>query len=586
MKRSLIAALFLAGCAHPSPGPDNNRANQTSDAAFAALSEGYIRGHLEWRPQAGTGLGLHHYDGRLTDYSKASIQKELDRLKDFDQQMSKIRLNSLSSSAAYDYRILQSAIKMEIFNFEDMAVYTKNPMTYAGAIDVNIYVKRNFAPLQERVKSLIAIERQAPAVIAAAKNNLEPTLAKPLVETAIEVANGSADFLSKELVEALRELRDQALQEDFQKVNAEAIAALRGFAEYLKTEKLPRAHAQYALGRDKYQRMLQVGEWINSSPEQILELGLRELKREQEIFTAAARKIDSRKAAIDVFKDIQKDHPTEESLIPDTKKTLESIRQFLVDHRIVTLPSAVRAQVKETPQFLRATSFASMDTPGPFETQATEAYYYVTPVEKDWPDKQKEEWLTAFNYYTTDIVSVHEAYPGHYTQDRCLNASGATRLEKIFSSYAFNEGWAHYAEQMMVDEGFGAIATDPSRASKYRLAQSDEALLRLCRLCVSVKTHCQNMSVDEATKFFRENCYYEEKPARQEAIRGVFDPGYLYYTLGKLQILKLRRDFKEQEGSAYSLQQFHDELLRHGMPSIRLLREVMLKDKRKWNEIF
>ncbi len=586
MKRSLFLALFLAGCAHPSLEPDNNRATRSSDAAFAALSEDYIRGHLEWRPQGGTGLGLHQYDGRITDYSKASIQRELDRLKDFDQRLAKISVDFLGAPAAYDYRILQSAIKMEIFNFEEMAVYTKNPMTYAGAIDVNIYIKRNYAPLEQRVRSLIAIERQAPSIIAAAKNNLEPTLAKPLVETAIEVANGSADFLSKDLVEALRELRDPTLQQDFQKANGEAIAALRGFAEYLKTEKLPNAHSHYAIGREKYQRMLQAGERIDSSPEQILELGLRELKREQEIFATTARKIDSRKMPIDVFKDIQKDHPTEESLIPDTKKTLESIRQFLVDHRIVTLPSEVRAQVKETPQFLRATSFASMDTPGPFETRATEAYYYVTPVEKDWPDKQKEEWLTAFNYYTTDIVSIHEAYPGHYTQDRCLNASGANRLEKIFSSYAFNEGWAHYTEQMMVDEGFGRSASDPSRAFKYRLAQSDEALLRLCRLCVSVKTHCQNMSVDEATNFFRENCYYEEKPARQEAIRGVFDPGYLYYTLGKLQILKLRRDFQEQEGSAYSLQRFHDELLRHGMPSIRLLREVLLKDKQKWNEIF
>ena len=211
----------------------------------------------------------------------------------------------------------------------------------------------------------------------------------------------------------------------------------------------------------------------------------------------------------------------------------------------------------ETPQYLRATSFASMDTPGPFETKATEAYYYVTPVESNWPPEQKEEWLTAFNYYTTDIVSIHEAYPGHYIQFLHLNASSATPVEKIFSGYAFIEGWAHYCEQMVVDEGFGADSSaapgspDALKAAKYRLAQTDEALLRICRLCVSIKMHCQGMTVDEATHFFQDNCYYEVKPAHSEAMRGTFDPEYLYYTLGKLEILNLREDYRKQEGAEF-----------------------------------
>jgi len=262
-----------------------------------------------------------------------------------------------------------------------------------------------------------------------------------------------------------------------------------------------------------------------------------------------------------------------------------------MSHHLVGVPSDVRAKVKETPQYLRVTSFASMDTPGPFEKRATEAYYYVTPTENDWPEKQKQEWLTAFNYYTSDVVSIHEAYPGHYVQFQHLNASPATKVEKIFGSYAFIEGWAHYCEKMMIDEGYGSPTSaspseeDVKRAAKYRMAQADEALLRVCRLCVSIKMHTQNMSLEEATKFFQENCYYEEKPARQEAMRGTFDPGYLNYTLGKLQILKLRDDYKAQQGDEFSLQKFHNELLNHGMPPIRLLREIMLKDQSKWNEV-
>ena len=263
----------------------------------------------------------------------------------------------------------------------------------------------------------------------------------------------------------------------------------------------------------------------------------------------------------------------------------------MIEHKLVKIPSDVRAQVKETPAYRRATTFASMDTPGPFEKKGTEAYYYVTPVESDWPDAQKNEWLTSFNYYTTDVVTIHEAYPGHYVQFLHLNASSATKVEKIFGSYAFVEGWAHYCEKMLLDEGYGGgkkeTPTDEEakRAAKYRMAQADEALLRLCRLCVSIKLHTQKMSVDDATKFFQDNCYYEAKPARSEAMRGTFDPGYLNYTLGKLQILKLRDDYKAQEGDEFSLQKFHNEILDHGMPQIRLLREILLKDKSKWDEV-
>ena len=314
-----------------------------------------------------------------------------------------------------------------------------------------------------------------------------------------------------------------------------------------------------------------------------ISIGLKELKKEQESFNAAAKIIDSTKKPVDVYHQTQSEHPTADSLLPDAKKTLEGIRQFLVDKKIISIPSEVRAILKETPEFARATSTASMDIPGPFEKKATEAYYYITPVEPTWTARQKEDWLAQFNFYTTDIVSIHEAYPGHYVQFLHLNASDATPLEKIYGSYAFVEGWAHYTEKMMVDEGYGNKG-DAVRAAKYRIAQSGDALLRLCRLCVSVQTHCHNMSVDEATKFFMDNWYQGDKPSRQEALRGTFDPGYLFYTVGKLEILKLREDYRQQEGANFSLQKFHDLLLDNGMPPIRLLRERLLKDKSQWDK--
>ncbi len=583
-----LLCLLAAGCA-----PLSNREASRSgggDANFTRIANEFIAGYLAWRPGAGTSLGLHQYDGKLTDYSRASIAAELARLKRYEQMLAGLDPKALSPAASFDRRLLQTAINNERFRFEEMDAFHNNPMTYADVVDVNVYIKRNFAPLEERVRSIIAIENQASNAMAAARANLGESLPRPYVETAIQNARGSADFLAKDLVQALKEVKNEALMAEFNAANKRAISEIQGFVEYLEKEKLPKSHQRYALGREKFQKMLREGELIALPPERILEIGLRELRREQEIFADTARKIDPDQKPIEVFKAIQKEHPTAEELIPDTRKNLEAIREFVVRHKIVTLPSEVRVRVEETPQYARATSFASMDTPGPFETKATEAYYYVTPVEKEWPPEQAEEWLTAFNVYTTDVVSIHEAYPGHYAQFLRLNASGASRLEKIFSSYAFVEGWAHYTERMMVDEGFGAneLRTQENilKAAKYRLAQSDEALLRLCRLCVSIKTHCEGMPLEAATKFFEENCYYEHKPAHQEALRGTFDPQYCYYSLGKLQILKLRQDYQKQEGAGYSLQKFHDEMLRHGAPPIRLMRESMLKDHTIWDEIF
>jgi uncharacterized protein (DUF885 family) len=581
--RWVVLGLLLAGCAS---GPREKQSD--ADREFAKFSDTFIKSYLQWRPAMGTSLGLHEYDGRLSDLSEASIDAEVTRLKTFDLRLQEFKGQKLNAQHRHDLRLVQSTIQSELFRFVDMDSYHKNPMSYADMIDVNIYIKRNFASLENRVRSIIAIEKRASNIMANARANLEGSLARPYVETAIQVASGAADFLRKDLVEALKDFEHPTLKRQLEEANAGAIKELEGYAEYLKKEKLPRAHGKYALGREKYVRMLKA-EFIDFAPEQLLEIGLKELRREQEIFADTARKIDRDKKPVDVAKLIQKDHPKAENLISDTKKNLEAIRQFCVDKKIVTIPSNVRAIVDETPQYLRATSFASMDTPGPFETKATEAYYYVTPVEPEWPAEQKEEWLGAFNYYTTDVVSIHEAYPGHYTQFLCLNASPANRLEKIFTSYAFVEGWAHYAERMLLDQGFGAAAhqteADLVRAAKYRLAQSMEALLRLCRMCVSIKTHCEGMSLDDATTFFERNCYYEHKPSYQEALRGTYDPGYLYYTVGKLQILKLRQDWEKQEGGNYSLQRFHDEFLRHGAPPIRLLREIMLKDSKQWGEI-
>jgi len=566
-------------------------AAQSQDAEYEAVAEEYVKTYLAAHPLEGTALGLHEYDGKISDYSRLALDAELSRLRRFDDRLAKFDPAKLSQRQSIDLRILQAAVKRELFEMQDMSVFERNPMVYARAGDVNVYIKRNFAPLEDRVRSLVAIESQIPNILIAARTNLDEKLPKPFVDLAIQIARGSADFLKKDLVAAVSGLKDEQLHVAFHAANRKAANALNDYATWLEREKLPKATADFALGEEKFARFLAQTELVNLPPQKVLEIGLTQLKAEQEAFAEAAKKIDPNKPAIEVFKQVQSEHPASDKLIPDIAKDLDKLRKYVLSRRLVGIPSETRTKVKETPQYLRATSFASMDTPGPFEKRATEAYYYVTPTEEDWPEKEKEEWLTAFNYYTSDMTSIHEVYPGHYVQFLHLNASSASKIEKIFGSYAFIEGWAHYCEKMMVDEGFGSTTSstpseeDAKRAAKYRIAQADEALLRLCRLCVAIKVHTQNMSIDEATKFFQDNCYYEQKPARQEALRATFDPGYLNYTLGKLQILKLRDDYKAQQGDDFSLQKFHNELLSHGMPPVRLLREIMLKDQSKWDEV-
>jgi len=590
--RSIIGRLFLLlvfsiGTISPllaqSPSPAK------SDAEFDKIALNFISGYLAARPLEGVALGFHQYDGKIADYSRLAIDAEVERLQRFQDQLDKLDPSALSKVAGIDRRILLAAIAGELFQIQEMGIYDKNPMIYARALDVNIYIKRDFKPLEDRMRDIVTIEDQAANIMTAAKTNLAVVLPKPYVELGIQVANGSADFLEKDLAAALKDVKDEQLKAAFEDANRKAVAALRDFAAWLTKEKLPKATADFAIGPEKYRRMLAGTEMVDLAPDKVLAIGLQRLKEEQDIFAAAAKIIDPQKKPIDVFKDIQNEHPKPGELVADVARDLDKIRQYVIDHHLVTIPSDVRATVQATPQFARATSFASMDTPGPFEKKATQAYYYVTPVEDNWTDKQKNEWLTSFNYYTADVVSIHEAYPGHYVQFLALNTSSATQVEKIFGSYAFVEGWAHYTEKMMLDEGFGG-APNPTpeqkvKAAKYRMAQADEALLRLCRLCASIKMHTGGMSVADAAKFFHENCYYEEKPSLSEAMRGTFDPGYLNYTLGKLEILKLRDDYKAQEGEDFSLEKFHSEMLSHGMPPIRLLREMMLKDPTQWNAV-
>jgi len=578
--------IFLAGCRQASKSDKT----VSADESFKALSEEFIDGYLSWRPHYGVYLGFHQYDGKMTDLSKESVEGEYLRLKSFEQKFRQIDTAGLSPKMKLDRTILLSMIGNELFNFEDLQVFKYNPMVYffpSGAfgeigMDLSIYLNHNFAPLEERFKSIMSVLKEVPKTVSDAESNLADSLPGLYISTTIEILESSADFLKNDLVLVMKEINNDTISESFNELNESAVKSLLAFRDFLKKEKLTKATDKYAMGIKNFEKML-LCEDIMIDPEKLLQIGLKELEKEQEEFKSTAKLINPDISPVEVFEQLQHDHPTADRLIESSAANIEAIRQFVKDKNLITIPSEVRAKVKEMPKYLRS-AFAIMDIPGPFETVATDANYFITPVDPQWTPKQKEEWLGLFNYYTSDIISIHEAYPGHYVNFLHLNSSNATKIEKVYMDYQFAEGWAHYSEQMMIEEEFGNSG-NPVEASKYKLAQLDESLARVCRYCVSLKMHCFGMSLDEAVKFFMDNSYMGEKTAYMEAVRATYDPRYLYYTLGKLQIIKLREDFRKQEGSNFSLQKFHDQFLDHGMPPIKQMREIMLKDRNLWNEI-
>jgi uncharacterized protein (DUF885 family) len=360
---------------------------------------------------------------------------------------------------------------------------------------------------------------------------------------------------------------DAALLAEFEAANRTAIAASRSFVDWLQHDLLPRSTGRYALGEAVFLEQLRDEEMVELPLAELLAKGEANLAKDHDAFVATAKRIDATKSAAQVMAMLGDDHPTAGDLIPSIRKSVEAARQFVIDKDLVTIPSEVRPRVEETPPYARGTGYASMDTPGPFETRATEAFYYVEPVEPDWDAAHKDEHLRLFNPPVVGMINVHEAFPGHYVQF-LYSPRFPTKTRKLLGAGTNAEGWAHYSEQMMVDQGFGG--GDP----RVRLAQLSEALLRDCRYVVGIKLHTQGMTVADGAKMFTEQCFQLPAAAYVEARRGTFNPTYLYYTLGKLEIQELAADYMREKGA--TLKQFHDAFIAQGALAIPLVRRILL----------
>jgi len=518
--------------------------------------------YFPFNPTAATSAGIHKYDSQLEDYSKAGVDARVARLKQFEAEFAKL-------PADPDRDLVLSTIRAGLLEYQTVRSWERNPDVYSSGITGSAFniMSRTFAPPETRLRSLIERERKMPQVLAAARVNLKNP-PKIYTEIAIQQAPGIISFFQKDVPLAFKKVTDQKLLAEFRAANDAVIKALGDYQNYLKNDVLPRSNGDFRTGAETYAKKLLYEEMVDIPLDRLLEIGYADLHRNQEKYRETALLIDKSKTPQQILAEAVKDHPAPDQLLQTFRNTLGGLRDFISSRHLVTIPSPVLPILEETPPFMRATTFASMDTPGPYEAVAKEAFFNVTIPEKSWTPEHTESFMGQFNYGTILSTAVHEAYPGHYTQFLWMPRI-QSRVRKLLGASSNAEGWAHYCEQMMLDEGF-------SKDPKMRLGQLQDALLRDARYIIGIEMHTGKRTFDQAIEFFVKEGYQPHEVGVVETKRGTADATYLYYTLGKLQILKLREDYKKMRGSQFSLAEFHDKFLAQGFPPIKIVRKAML----------
>jgi len=559
-----------------------NSENKAAQEQFQRASDEYFdQVYFPYQPTGGTVTGYHQYDTKLEDLSSGSIDAEVSALNNFEKRISAIPVASLDQTTRGDRQMVLNQIRSRRLTLHTIRPWTKNADEYSSlcANAAFTLMERKFAPVDDRLRSLIAREEKMPALLREARANLQNP-PRIFTQIAIEQLPGIIRFFQHDVPLAFTDAHDESLKTEFAKSNAAVIAALTDYLSWLKTDLLPRSNGDYRIGAETFSKKLLYDEMVDIPLPKLLEIGYADLHQNQQHFAEVAKELEPGKTPREVLEDLGRQHPAPDQLLNAFRATFTSLLDFIRSHHIVTIPSDVPPILEETPPFMRATTQASMDSPGPYETKATTSFFNVTLPAPSMTPAQVEGYMHSYNIGTVISTSVHEAYPGHYVQ-YLYSLKAPSRVRKILTANTNIEGYAHYTEQMMLDNGYGrpgAGAKDERESRFLRLGQLQDALLRNARYIVGIQMHTGDMTYDQAVEFFQKEGYQPRETAIVEAKRGAGDPTYLYYTLGKLEIMKLRADLMKKQGTAFSLQKFHDDFLSQGFPPIKIVREAMLGD--------
>jgi uncharacterized protein (DUF885 family) len=562
---SLLAACSREKAAAPPEQAAAPPAQTVTPAAttWSEFTAKFIESRFAADPSFGVQSGRHEFDGRMPDLSRAALQAEAANLKAQLAELDKFDGAALKPAERYEREYLRWVIETALFWHDSAEAPYRNPAWYIDKLDPSMYLTREYAPLPKRLEGFLGYSRAIPGIAAAIRANLKTPLPKAYVERGVQAFGGYASFYRKDMPPIFAQAGDAKLETDLVAANDAAAKAMEDLTAWLESQRRT-ATDDFALGAAKFSEMLKVTERVDMPLEELEQVGRKDLERNLAALKEACEAYAPKQPIPACIDRMRADKPTG-GTVDGAKAQLDELRKFVADHKIVSIPNQEQALVAESPPYNRG-NFAYISIPGPFENPNVKSTYYVAPPDAKWSAAERNAYLPGKAYLL--FVSTHEVWPGHYLQSQFANAN-PSHIEAMYWDYAFGEGWAHYTEEMMYDAGLGAGKPE------MRVGMVTNALLRDVRFLSAICLHSGCMKLDESEKMFREQAFADAGNARQQALRGTYDPGYLAYTLGKLMIRKLGTDWLAKNADA-TPQQFHDKLLSYGTPPVPMVRREML----------
>ncbi len=550
---ALLAALVPAAASAGAPATDG----------WAAFRDQFLEDTFAAHPEFAAMQGRHEFDGRLPDWSAQGLAAEVARLEQARRRAEAFAASGPDSPQRFERDYLLARVDADLFWLRDAQQPLHNPAYYTGSLDPSVYLTRPYAPLDVRLRAFIGYARAIPRAAAQIRSNLRAPLPPTFVTLGIESFGGYAGFFHNEVPGIFAAVKDPDLQRQLREAIEPAATAMQGLADWFRGEQAL-ATGSFALGAERFARMLRMTERVDTPLAQLATAGRADLARNRAALAAeCARYLPG--APLQACVDKVESHKPQGGSVEGARAQLAGLRQFVVDHDLVTIPGPEQALVAEAPPYQRW-NFAYIDIAGPYDKDMP-SVYNIAPPDPAWTPAERDAYVPGESELL--FTSAHEVWPGHFLQFLHANRS-ASPLGRVFVGYAFAEGWAHYAEEMMWDAGLGRGAPE------MHIGQLLEALLRDVRFVCAVGMHTEGLAVADCERLFREQAFANPGSARQQAARGTFDPAYLNYTMGKLMIRKLRDDWTARHGGPGALKAFHDAFLSYGGPPIPLVRDAML----------
>lgn len=562
----LVMLVSLAGCDRSTP--PNARATEPPapvvNVEWTKYVDEFVEGYFRAHPAFAATQGRHEFDGQLPDWSGEGIKKEIARMEQMRAKAIAFSDESLTPEERFQRDYVVSRIDNDLFSLREARQPFTNPAWYFdNGLDPSTYVTTPYAPADQRARAFITYVKQVPTALENIKANLQLPLPRTFIEFSVASFGGFAEFYRNDVSQAFAAVPDEALKKELAAATEPAAVAMEQFARWLESQRAT-ANDAYALGPERFAAMLRMTENVDVPLEKIEAIGRAELERNLAALNEACKAYAPGAKIEECVARMNADKP-EGGAVAGARAQLETIKKYILDHDIVSIPGSEEAKVEEAPAYRRQ-NFAYINIPGPFEKELP-SVYYIAPPDPKWSKVEQDAYVPG----KADLLftSIHEVWPGHFLQFLHSNRS-SWRFGQLFVGYAFAEGWAHYSEELMIEHGIAA--SEP----ELHIGQLLNALLRNVRYMCAIGLHTQGMTVAQCEQMFKEKAYQDAGNARQQAARGTYDPGYLNYTLGKLMIRKLREDWSSSRGGREAWKLFNDEFLSYGGPPIPLVRSQMM----------